>query len=706
MPLSVDSLPILFAESQCRSGLLQSATHLLRGCVQLNTTTEVSELHYQQCSLARCSVSNVSDTPYCCQPDQLTFIATSCSGSHVNDLLQVNEVVYSLPSAESCTCQPCSGVQFELVGRVMGVSGERLPMARVSLRAEGRTTFTNQDGLFAFRLNGSMSTAELVVSAGGYHTFSFTVELSPGLHRAHVIHITMNPEWITVLDVPDSSSVSVLVTVPPSRPVVGIHSGELWQGSGGGTVLSLPEPFRQSFLEAGFAVVVGIHSASNASLQNTVSSLLVATEEPTLEHALTGSVIGSPLNFTLSSDEEEVLSARGLFHLRMYVYSAGKLQSASKVLENVANFTLQFIHTGQNGNNLYLFHPSDSANQDYTQHTPLLSAILQRSKRSRQRKRQILLDPVRDVDAVVMSTLEEINELPEHFLVGSRVPACFVGVRAFDSEGVEQEDVLVLAMVSNSTVVTMTTGTTPVCMPVPCPKDASPLLATLSATDSTRLPYTPEWFTFLLETSSLLLFSNLTSCQNNSLRIGARDSRYIAFRAPTPNSSDTNPSQGLLSTDSALSSPSIQDPPYCYLKITVPLCDIAEICIFVVSQSSGEINTIQTGTIEGPEIGSSGMSCDNTLTFCMSYVCSSNVSVRVEKWLPNVVEPDYCEPSSISLDDYNRDNGVLVLPLATTGGNRTSHDYSIFYSVVSQRLAYAECESSPFSTLEYNCPSQ
>ena len=693
------------AESQCSSGLLQSTTHLLRGCVQLNTTADVAELRYGQCSLARCGVSNHSDTPYCCQPDQVTPVAISCSGSDVQDLLQMNKVVFSQPSAESCSCQPCSGVHFELAGRVRGVSGDPVPMARVSLKEEGRVTFTNKNGLFAFKLNATVNTVELVVSAGGYHTLSLPVELNPGLQRAHIIHITMNPEWITVLDVPDSSSASVLVTVVTSRTVVAMHKGKLRGEDGGGTVLSLPEPFRQSFLEAGFAVVVGIHSASTASLQTTVSSLLVVTEVPSHDYSLTGSDIGSPLNFTLSTDEDEVLLARELFRLRMYVNSAGKLQNASEVLESVATLTFQLIHTGPTGS-LNVFFPSDLVNRSYIQHTLNVSAMLQLSKKKRRQVRQMPLDPASDTSVVVMSALEEMKKLPEYFLVGSRVPACFVGVRAFSSEGVEREDVLVMAMVSNRTVVTMTTSTTPACMLVPCPRNKSlPFLAVISATDKTRLTYIPESFTFVLEMGSPFLFPNRASCQNTSLRTGAHESWYIAFRAPAPTGAEDSFSQALLTPVSILSS-SVQNPPYCYMKIVVPNCDVADIRIFVASYSSREISTTRTRTMEGPEFGSSGMYCDNALTFCLPYTCSSNVSVRVEKWLPNAVEPDFCEPASIPLDYYNRDNGVLVLPLATNGGNGTLNNYTIFYSSSSQRIAYAECQSSPFSTLQYNSPTQ
>ena len=701
----VDSLPIQFAESQCLSGLLQSVTPLLQGCVHLNTTTELRELRYRQCSLARCGVSAVDATPLCCQPDQLTPVLVSCSGRDVNDLLQINELVFSQPSAESCTCQPCSGVDFELAGSVRGMFDEPVPMARVSLKGKRRVTFTNKNGLFAFRLNGSVSTVELEISAGEYRTLSFTVELNPGLHRERFIQVTLNPEWVTALHVPDSSAASVLVTVAASRTVVAIHSGRLWEEDSGGVSLSLPEPFREAFLDAGFAVVVGMNVASTSSLQTVVSSLLVVTEVPTLEHTIAGSVHSNSMNFTLSSDEDEILLAREMFRLRIYMYSAGKLQSVSKVLESVANFTLQLIRTGQTGSDYNLFHPSDSENQGYTQHTPHVLAILQQSKRARRKTRQSNVEG--DTSSVVMSAMKETSELPEQFLVGLRVPSCFVGVRAFSKKGVERDGVLVVAIISNQTVVTMATGTSPVCIPVPCPNNNShPFLVTISATDRSLLAYVPESFVFVLETSSLLFFPNRTACQNTSLSIGARESSYIAFREPDPNRTDNNLFPSLLTPASVVSSSSVQDPPYCYLKIEIPHCDTADIRIFVASHSSGEISTVQTGTVDGPEFGSSGMSCDNVLSFCMSYVCSSNVSVRVEKWLPNAMEPVYCDPASMPHNYHNRDSGVLVLPLATTEGNSTSHYYSTFYSLFSRRRAHVECQRSPFSTVQYNCITQ
>lgn len=644
-------------------------------------------------------------TPLCCQPDQLTPVLVSCSGRDINDLLQINELVFSQPSAEKCTCQLCSGVHFELAGSVRGLFDEPVPMARVSLRGKRRRTFTNRNGVFTFRLNGSVSTVELEISAGEYRTLSFTVELNPGLHREHFIQVTLNPEWVTVLHVPHSSAASVLMTVVASRTVVAIHSGRLWEEDSGGVFLSLPEPFRQAFLDAGFAVVVGMNVANTSSLQTVVSSLLVVTEVPILEHTIAGSVISNPLNFTLSSDEDEILLARELFRLRTYMYSAGKLQSVSKVLEGVANFTLQLIRTGQTGSDYNLFHSSDSENQSYTQHTPHMLAILRQSKRRRGHTRQ--LNAEGDTSAVVMSAVKETSELPEQFLVGLRVPSCFVGVRAFSRKGVEQEGVLVMAIISNQTVVTMATGTTPVCIPVPCPNNNShPFLVTISATDRTLLAYVPESFVFVLETSSLLLFPSRTACQNTSLSSGAHKSSYIAFREPDPKRTDNSLFSGLLTPASVVSSSPVQDPPYCYLKIEISHCDTADVRIFVASHSSGEISTVHTGMVEGPEFGSSGMSCDNVLSFCLSYVCSSNVSVRVEKWLPNAVEPVYCDPEPMPPDYYNRDSGVLVLPLATTERNSKSHYYSIFYSLFSKRRAHVECQQSPFSTLQYNCFTQ
>ena len=700
----VDFLAIQFAESQCLRELHQSVTPLLHGCVHLNTTTELRELRYKQCCLARCGVSGVDATPLCCQPHQLTPVLVSCSGRDVKDLLQINELVFSQLSAESCTCQPCSGVEFELAGSVRGMFDEPVPMARVSLRGKRRVTFTTKNGLFAFRLNGSVSTVELEISAGEYRTLSFTVELNPGLHREHFIQVTLNPEWVTVLHVPDSSVASVLVTVVASRTVVAIHSGRLWEEDSGGVFLSLPEPFRQAFLDAGFAVVVGMNVASTSSLQTVVSSLLVVTEVPTLEHTIAGSVNSNSMNFTLSSDEDEILLAREMFRLRMYMYSAGKLQSVSKVLKTVANFTLQLIRTGQTGSDYNLFNPSDSENQGYTQHAPHVLAVLRQSKRRRKTRQ---LNAEGDTSSVVMSAVKETSEVPEQFLVGLRVPSCFVGVRAFSRKGVERDGVLVVAIISNQTVVTMATGTSPVCIPVPCPNNNShPFLVTISATDRSLLAYVPESFVFVLETSSLLLFPNRTACQNTSLSIGAHESSYIAFREPDPDRTDNDLFSGLLTPASVVSSSSsVQDPPYCYLKIEIPHCDTADIRIFVASHSSGEISAVQTGTVEGPEFGSSGMSCDNVLSFCLSYVCSSNVSVRMEKWLPNAVEPVYCDPESMPPNYYNRDSGVLVLPLATTEGNSTDY-YSIFYSLFSKRRAHVECQRSPFSTLQYNCVTQ
>jgi len=111
-----------------------------------------------------------------------------------------------------------------------------------------------------------------------------------------------------------------------------------------------------------------------------VSSLLVVTEVPTLEHTIAGSVNSNSMNFTLSSDEDEILLAREMFRLRMYMYSAGKLQSVSKVLKTVANFTLQLIRTGQTGSDYNLFNPSDSENQGYSTCVSCTPAVKEETK--------------------------------------------------------------------------------------------------------------------------------------------------------------------------------------------------------------------------------------------------------------------------------------------------------------------------------------
>lgn len=663
---------------------------------------EVLDLHYNHCSLTRCDGGgNHSGTPYCCQSDQVTPILISCSGAHVQALLQMNELVLSQPSAASCTCQPCSGVTFELVGRVRGPSGGSIPMARVYLSTGGRVTLTNKDGLFSFKLNATVTSVELAISAGGYHTISLPVELNPGLHRMYIINITLNPEWVTVLDIPrpNSSTASVLVTVASSRTVVAVHKGRLRGEDGVGTVLSLPESFKQSFLEAGFAVAIGIHCPSTTSLQTTPSSLLVVTEIPSLEYSHTGAATGSPVNFTLSSVEDEVLLARGLFRLRLYVYSAGKLYSASEILKDVANFTFQLIQTKQTGSDVKVFSPS--ANQGYTQQTSQVSTELHLSNRKRRKIRQTALDPDR---AVLISASEVMDELPEYFLVGTIASACFVGVRAFSSEGDEKDGVHVSAMIFSGALITVTTSTTPACLYVPCPRNAS-RLATISATDSTRITYTPESFVSNLQMSSPFLFPNRTSCQYTSLHVGAHESRYIAFKAPSPTGDDTSlpPSAP---TPVNMSSISVRDPPYCFLKIAVPQCDISDVRVYVASHSSAEVSTARAEAMEEPETDSSGMYCESDVSFCLPFVCSSNVSVRVETWLPNAVEPDFCEPASAQLDYYNRDTGVLVLPLATTMAGSTLNDYAIFYSSSSQHLAYTDCQNSPHSTVQYNRPTQ
>ena len=577
--------------------------------------------------------------------------------------------------------------------------GLPVEMAAVQLDGFG-LVFTEEDGLFAFRLNGSLTSVSLAVRAAGFKSLTYNVTIQPGVQRYRIFNIIMHPETTSIQQISQrSSEYSILITVDPSGQFSATILEEKLLNSSSNS-LNLPRHLYRTFLSSGFAILFTFQSSQP------IESIITIIETPSLMYPYTGITLGNPLHL-FDSSGEQLIKQINLFKLMLLVQISGKLVPLKEVLQDDnVSYNLDFLQMLSPNKTIQLYNSYKNSyisllpeNSDSSSNGSQIAILLNsRNGRGYQKRQEISVD---DSQAIITRATEPLSE---YLLVGYTLPTCYVPIRTFSDTSFITETyniTLYAVILHNKQVVSVSNGVSPTCLPLPCP--AEPMSTEtysvhISALHSTGLHLQEAVIQIDIISASKLLYSDAELC--HQVGLSATDPSYfVYFSDPAPLTQPWAP----ISPPVFMDASSVKSPPFCFLGIALVYCRAGEYRVFLASHASGEISSASSGSLEEVDLVSSTDYCEEKLSFCLPFACSSDVTLLSEIWLPlapsNTVEA--CRPEwNISLHEgasYNLQDGSLML-----NWDSLSISESVFSSP-SQLIAYIHCINSSPIDISFNC---
>ena len=598
-------------------------------------------------------------------------------------------------SDSNCICLPCTNIQFELVGRVRDGQGQPIMLASIAVKDTQLETYSEQDGLFSLALTASVASAVLLVQAGGFRTVSMPVQLDPGLHRTHVVNITLHREDVQVLQLPDDQQFFLLfVTQIQGR----LHAAVLEEGEeffDDNNTIHLSTSLGTLFTAGQFALVVNI---SNTYPFQT--SVLLGSEIPNLQHPLTDIVNNIPLQ--LHSNEGFAIYVKSLLKINLYDFSDGNLINLENLISDVRLIQLNPQNKSTMKSHLFAT-PDLHANEQRlyrrltVSNTPYILRVDEPEKSE-------------EIDVLHAQWLrQDDNFTPEFFLVGSETQTCFVPVRAVDCEG-ESVAVLVAGIASfDSVAMAISSGHTPHCLSVPCPDEhAANMSLTVSALQDTGIPLQGFPLNIPITNHSSYVYYDRNTCLAEGLNTaGENDS----VNSPPITLHTSNPRSLYPSTASADGGRDLfaPDPPYCFLQIEVTSCPDTNVYVTLFSDSSGDVSLssseITIATTDN-DIVSSGMGCEEKSVFCLPFKCMSNLTLTVDAILEASGETPICVPdlaSSPGRNDFITQFDYQKKWYKLLPARSPAEMVGVYYSSRSKLIAYSRCISTDTPSFTYTC---
>ena len=641
----------------------------------MNTT-----FNFKKCAMITCSSPDCDDKVCCRQGVKTDTSFASCP--RLSPLAFIDD--------SECSCLPCSGIRFELVGRVRDGKGHPIVLATVSVVQREIATFSQEDGLFSFTLTIFEPSLVLQAQAAGYRTARLPVVINPDLHRTNIVNITLHREDIQVLNLPDQAYFLLFVTEFSGS----VHASVLEEEEevfdiNGNIVLQRSSVMK--FVAAQFALVFNV--SNSLPFRDIV---LQGSECPNTEHPMTDIVNNFPLH--LLSEDGLAIHFKSLFKISLYDYSNGELINLESLIKNVL-----FIHpislTGKD-----LFATPYHGGSEVRRYRRLASADTP--------SKLLPINSTSEMDgvAVVWTTWQRTNDgfLPEFFLIGSEVSTCFVPVIAIDCAN-QPLNLLVAGMgFLDGVAATLWYGHTPLCIGVPCPDRREDVAIVLTALQDTSIPllsapiYVGNDSNYIYSTQRMCLGADSIVKRN----IGTLDgSHFVTLFASKPRSFFPI----LASTDTVNTDLSLPDSPYSFLQVEVTHCPHQNLYITLTSKATGEVTVASTdedSSAVHEDLGMSGMGCGEVQVFCLPFAHFSDLLLTFDVFQKHTTDIPNCVLNQATRMgkknfDVTFDNQQKIYDLRPT--THASEMIGVFFSANSRLIAYSRCLTSSTPAFMFTC---